>query len=102
MGKYLRSRYNGFISSLYLPDETVVRTTEFARTKMTALTLLAALYHPPPAQRWNSFLNWQPVPYNTLPRDEDDVSTVFHKTKANTFNFCINAKHKENKILLSL
>ncbi|XP_026329947.1 venom acid phosphatase Acph-1-like isoform X2 [Hyposmocoma kahamanoa] len=73
VGKYLRSRYNGFISSMYLPDEIEVRTTDFARTKMTALTLLAALYHPPPAQRWHSNLNWQPVPYNTLPHDEDDL-----------------------------
>lgn len=76
VGEYLRDRYNKIISKLYLPDEISIRTTDYARTKMTALTALAAIYPPPPAQRWNPFLNWQPVPYNTLAYDDDDVSSV--------------------------
>ncbi|VVC87702.1 unnamed protein product [Leptidea sinapis] len=65
VGKYLRDRYNGTISSLYLPNESHIQTTDYSRTKMTALTALAALFPPPPAQRWNPDLNWQPVPYDT-------------------------------------
>ena len=42
---------------------------------MTALTALSALYPPQPAQKWNPNLDWQPIPYNTPPYDEDDVST---------------------------
>lgn len=91
MGEYLRERYDGLVSKLYLPDEVVVRTTEYARTKMTALTALAALYPPPPAQRWNPMLAWQPVPYNTLPYDEDDVSRtrliLFALDKILTINY---------------
>lgn len=41
---------------------------------MTVLTALAAIYPPPPAQKWNPFLNWQPVPYDTMDYDDDDVS----------------------------
>lgn len=75
VGKYLRKNYDGFLSRLYLPDEIVIRTTDYDRTKMTALTAMAGLYPPEPEQRWNPTLNWQPVPYNTPPRDEDDVRT---------------------------
>lgn len=74
MGKYLRELYDGFINRLYLPDEITIRTTDYARTQMTALTALSALYPPPPAQKWNPNLDWQPIPYNTPPYDEDDVS----------------------------
>ncbi|CAG9099888.1 unnamed protein product [Plutella xylostella] len=73
VGRSLRERYDNFISSLYLPAEVTVRTTDYARTKMTALTAMAALFPPPPAQRWNPALDWQPVPYDTLPFDEDDL-----------------------------
>ncbi|XP_034828972.1 prostatic acid phosphatase-like [Maniola hyperantus] len=74
VGEYLKKRYvNKLISKLYLPDEIVIRTTDYARTKMTALTALAAMYPPPTAQRWNPFLNWQPVPYNTEPHEDDDL-----------------------------
>ncbi|CAH2265211.1 prostatic acid phosphatase-like [Pararge aegeria] len=74
VGEYLRNRYNNkLISKLYLPDETSVRTTDYARTKMTALTALAAIFPPTQAQRWNPFLNWQPVPYDTEPHEDDDL-----------------------------
>ncbi|XP_023954747.1 prostatic acid phosphatase-like [Bicyclus anynana] len=74
VGEFLRKRYNNILlSKLYLPDEISVRTTDYARTKMTALTALAAMFPPPIAQRWNPFLNWQPVPYNTEPQEDDDL-----------------------------
>ncbi|XP_013200569.1 venom acid phosphatase Acph-1 [Amyelois transitella] len=73
VGQYIRERYDGFISRLYLPDEIVVRTTNFDRTKMTALSALAAIYPPLPAQKWNPDLDWQPVPYNTIDANIDDL-----------------------------
>lgn len=73
VGAYLRDRYNKLLSKLYLSDEISIRTTDFARTKMTVLTALAAIYPPPPAQKWNPFLNWQPVPYDTMDYDDDDL-----------------------------
>ncbi|KAL4715193.1 hypothetical protein ACJJTC_012240 [Scirpophaga incertulas] len=73
VGEYLRSRYDGLISKLYLSDDIVIRTTDYARTKMTALTALAALYPPLPAQKWNPALDWQPIPYNTIAPKLDDL-----------------------------
>ncbi|GBP59748.1 Venom acid phosphatase Acph-1 [Eumeta japonica] len=73
VGEFLRQRYDGFLSRLYLPGEISVRCTGYDRTKMTALTALAALYAPPPAQKWNPTLDWQPVPYDVLPNTEDNL-----------------------------
>uniref|UniRef100_A0AAU6PBP9 acid phosphatase n=1 Tax=Comana monomorpha TaxID=1555636 RepID=A0AAU6PBP9_9NEOP len=73
VGEYLRRRYDGFLSRLYLPEEISVRTTDYARTKMTALAALAAMYPPLPAQKWNPALNWQPIPYDTLAFEDDDL-----------------------------
>lgn len=73
VGEYLRRRYDSIISKLYLPNEISVRTTDYARTKMTVLTALSAMYPPLPAQKWNPFLNWQPIPYSTLASADDDL-----------------------------
>ncbi|XP_028155951.1 venom acid phosphatase Acph-1-like [Ostrinia furnacalis] len=73
VGQYLRRRYHKFISDLYIPDEIVIRTTDYARTKMTALTALAAMYPPLQPQRWNPVLDWQPIPYSTLDASVDDL-----------------------------
>ncbi|XP_026738505.1 venom acid phosphatase Acph-1-like [Trichoplusia ni] len=73
VGKYLRERYDGLISKLYLPDEITVRTTDYERTQMTALAALAGLYPPSPAQQWHPSLDWQPIPYDTPPADRDDL-----------------------------
>ncbi|XP_026757466.2 venom acid phosphatase Acph-1-like [Galleria mellonella] len=73
VGEYIRRRYDELISRLYLPDEIKVRTTEYARTKMTALTALAAMYPPLPAQKWNPGLEWQPIPFDTLGASVDDL-----------------------------
>ncbi|XP_052747269.1 venom acid phosphatase Acph-1 isoform X2 [Bicyclus anynana] len=40
---------------------------------MTALSVLAALYMPQPSQRWHPDINWQPVPYSTVPSKDDDL-----------------------------
>nr|XP_026487653.1 venom acid phosphatase Acph-1-like [Vanessa tameamea] len=73
VGEYLRNRYNDSISQLYLPDEISVRTTDYARTKMTALVVLASMYPPQAAQKWNPELNWQPIPYDTMEWNNDDL-----------------------------
>ncbi|KAM3962723.1 prostatic acid phosphatase [Aphomia sociella] len=78
VGDYLRRRYDGLISSLYLPDTIKIRTTEYARTKMTALTALSAMYPPLPAQRWNPALDWQPIPYDTVGATVDDLLYWYH------------------------
>lgn len=76
-GEYLRRRYGGLVSKLYIKDELQVRTTNFERTKMTALCTLAGLYPPSIPQRWHPTLNWQPIPFDTLPEAQDDVSSAY-------------------------
>ncbi|XP_045511269.1 venom acid phosphatase Acph-1-like isoform X1 [Colias croceus] len=73
VGQYLRNRYDGLISKLYLPEEVHVQTTDYARTKMSVLVALSALYPPQAMQRWNPRLNWQPIPYDTPQRDNDSL-----------------------------
>lgn len=73
VGQYLRRRYNDLLSKLYLRDEVQVRTTNFERTKMTALCVLAGLYPPEELQQWHPSLMWQPIPYDTLPVETDDL-----------------------------
>ncbi|CAH0726538.1 unnamed protein product, partial [Brenthis ino] len=73
LGQYLRKRYNDTISQLYIPNEITVRTTDYARTKMTALVVLAAMYPPTSEQNWNEDLNWQPIPYDTINKMDDDL-----------------------------
>ncbi|XP_045511270.1 venom acid phosphatase Acph-1-like isoform X2 [Colias croceus] len=94
VGQYLRNRYDGLISKLYLPEEVHVQTTDYARTKMSVLVALSALYPPQAMQRWNPRLNWQPIPYDTPQRDNDsnnvDVPTpqwaqkIMHQIKETT------------------
>ncbi|CAK1549738.1 unnamed protein product [Leptosia nina] len=73
VGQYLRERYDDLISKLYLPDEISVRTTDFARTKMTMLTALSAMYPPIPLQRWHPEFSWQPIPYDTPHKYDDSM-----------------------------
>ncbi|CAH2265213.1 venom acid phosphatase Acph-1-like [Pararge aegeria] len=87
LGQYLRERYNESISELYLPEEISVRTTDYSRTKMSALVMLAALYMPQDRQRWHPDINWQPVPYNTLPLEDDDLLYFDHCTWYNHLKY---------------
>lgn len=71
LGKVLRKRYNDFLGDIYYPNNVLARTTDFDRTKMTALLVLAGLYPPSPVQKWNDDLDWMPIPYH-FERGEHD------------------------------
>ncbi|KYN43496.1 Venom acid phosphatase Acph-1 [Trachymyrmex septentrionalis] len=73
LGKFLRSRYNGFLDSLYVPKLVVARSSDFERTKMSLQLVLASLFPPTNVQRWNRFLNWQPIPTSFIPRIDDNI-----------------------------
>lgn len=70
-GQYLRRRYNGLLSPLYLVDQIRMRTTDYDRTKMTGMLVYAGLYPPQKLQRWNPALDWQPIPFDTPPSADD-------------------------------
>ncbi|XP_047507048.1 venom acid phosphatase Acph-1-like [Pieris napi] len=78
VGQYLRKRYDNIISKLYLPEEINIQTTDYARTKMTALSALSALYPPPPLQQWLPHFNWQPIPYDTAQSSDDHLLPFYN------------------------
>uniref|UniRef100_A0A914VGC0 acid phosphatase n=1 Tax=Plectus sambesii TaxID=2011161 RepID=A0A914VGC0_9BILA len=73
LGKYLRQRYDGFLSRKYLPYEIVVRSTSYNRAIMSASANMAGLFEPEGDQIWNQGLRWQPVPVQVVPKEDDPV-----------------------------
>ncbi|XP_049782248.1 lysosomal acid phosphatase-like [Schistocerca cancellata] len=71
LGKFLRQRYNGFLSETYYPQEGHVRSSDNDRCLMSAETCLAGLYPPKGDQVWNPELLWQPIPIHATPRNLD-------------------------------
>ncbi|XP_049846637.1 lysosomal acid phosphatase-like isoform X1 [Schistocerca gregaria] len=71
LGKFLRQRYNGFLSETYYPQEVHVRSSDNDRCLMSAETCLAGLYPPKGDQVWNTELLWQPIPIHATPRNLD-------------------------------
>ncbi|CAL8111037.1 unnamed protein product [Orchesella dallaii] len=73
LGKFIRSRYDEFISRDYSPYEILVQSSDVDRALMSASTNLAGLY--PPADNfstWNQNLTWQPIPIHSLASQLDN------------------------------
>nr|XP_012231970.1 PREDICTED: uncharacterized protein LOC105677729 [Linepithema humile] len=73
LGQILRGRYDEFLGSLYKPKLIVARSSDFDRTKMSLQLVLAGLFPPKNVQRWNRFVNWQPIPTSYIPRVDDNL-----------------------------
>ncbi|CAG7836993.1 unnamed protein product [Allacma fusca] len=74
LGKYLRARYDGFLSRAYKPLEISVQSSSADRAIMSALANLAGLFPPTeedPKSMWDEDIKWQPIPVHTL-TDADD------------------------------
>nr|XP_018911571.1 PREDICTED: testicular acid phosphatase homolog [Bemisia tabaci] len=93
LGRFLRHRYDGFLSEIYRPSELSVVSSDLDRCIMSANLVLAGLYPPVKFQNWNPDLPWQPVPVHTLPDDCDNMIQFTkrcdlyseEKTKADAF-----------------
>ncbi|KAJ8984752.1 hypothetical protein NQ317_005017 [Molorchus minor] len=72
IGKALRRRYNKFLSNFTL-DTVDSRCTDYNRTKMSLQLVLASLFPPTGEHVWQKKLNWQPVPFNYWPLEDDHV-----------------------------
>ncbi|KAI4503448.1 hypothetical protein M0802_001670 [Mischocyttarus mexicanus] len=73
LGKFLRSRYENFLSKIYIPELITAQTTDYSRTKMSLQLVLAGLFPPTTIQKWNAQINWQPIPYTYVSRIQDNI-----------------------------
>nr|XP_018906569.1 PREDICTED: prostatic acid phosphatase-like [Bemisia tabaci] len=107
LGKFLRSRYDGFIPAKYKSSHIHVRSTYADRCIMSAQVLLAGLYPPVDSQIWNKDLLWQPIPVHSVPRNMDNVlicgttpCPLFVKEKAAVVNSSIQKMMDEHRQLI--
>lgn len=70
IGVSLRQKYDSFLGA-YKTFEVSAISTDYVRTKMSCLLVLAGLYPPKGTEIWNEHLNWQPVSYNYNPAGKD-------------------------------
>lgn len=75
LGKLLRSKYDSFLGDIYTPELVEATSTDYDRTKMSALLVLAGLFPPAPSQTWNDNLSWLPIPYHFERNEYDYVSS---------------------------
>lgn len=75
LGKALRDQYKKFIGEVYIPEAVLAQSTDFDRTKMSLLLVLAGLYPPTEIQKWNPQLDWMPIPFEY---EKDKLDHVKH------------------------
>ncbi|EFA02696.1 Venom acid phosphatase Acph-1-like Protein [Tribolium castaneum] len=73
VGKALRKRYGAFLGEIYSPDILEAQSSDTNRTKTSLQLVLTGLFPPVGDQIWESGLNWQPIPFNVLPRRQDSI-----------------------------
>ncbi|XP_029095246.1 testicular acid phosphatase [Monodon monoceros] len=71
LGRFLRSRYEDFLSPEYWREEVYIRSTDFDRTLESAQANLAGLF--PEAAPGRSEATWRPIPVHTVPVTEDKL-----------------------------
>lgn len=70
LGQALRKRYNKFLDEIYTPEIIKTKSTDYDRTRMSALLALAGLFPPGKSQKWHEELKWQPIPVDY---DKDSI-----------------------------
>ncbi|XP_076687426.1 venom acid phosphatase [Andrena cerasifolii] len=73
LGNVLRERYSRFVGTTYTPQSVWGVSSDYDRTKMSLQLVLAGLFPPNKEQKWNSQLNWQPIPTQYLRAYEDNI-----------------------------
>ncbi|KAF7281463.1 hypothetical protein GWI33_004752 [Rhynchophorus ferrugineus] len=80
LGQVLRQRYDKFLDKTYTPEIIKATSTDYDRTKMSALLALAGLFPPSKTQKWHDQLDWQPIPV-----DFDKSAMDFTLKRPNTY-----------------
>ncbi|KAM3956321.1 prostatic acid phosphatase-like [Aphomia sociella] len=71
LGDYIKRRYSELLAPRYNRTEVYIRSTDSTRAKMTILSALSSIYLPAPGKGWNNNIDWEPVPYTTIPAKYD-------------------------------
>lgn len=71
LGRYLRTKYEDFLT--YDPSEMRARSSGRDRCLESIQTNLYGLYPPRDKKVWNSEVDWQPIPIQTMPVDLDGL-----------------------------
>lgn len=79
LGEVLRKRYDHLLGAIYTPDIVHTQSTDYDRTKMTALLVLAGLFPPTKSQIWNTKIPWLPIPLAYEKYENDYVSKSFQQ-----------------------
>lgn len=72
IGAVIRLKYGEFLGP-YKSEEVSAISTDYVRTKMSCLLVLAGLYPPQGNQLWKDDLNWQPISYDYNPAGNDHL-----------------------------
>lgn len=73
---------------MYMPELVETHSTDWDRTKMSALLVLAGLFPPSMSERWDDELHWQPIPYNFKSSADDHVKALNLKY-VNYYNYAL-------------
>ncbi|KAL3265838.1 hypothetical protein HHI36_010034 [Cryptolaemus montrouzieri] len=73
LGKWMRARYDNFLSKTYHKKEIYVLSSDEDRCIRSASALLAGLYPPVDTDVWNPNLPWNPIPVHAIPAQYDDI-----------------------------
>lgn len=66
LGGYLRKNYDNFLGSLYYPEATIMRTTEYQISMISGYLVNAGLWPPSAEQKFIDNLDWQPIPTGAI------------------------------------
>lgn len=73
LGQLLRKEYGEFLGKDFTNELVYVRSTDFTRTRMSALLVLAGLFPPSENLVWNKDLLWLPIPVDYVPYAKEDL-----------------------------
>ncbi|CAI2728205.1 unnamed protein product [Schistosoma spindalis] len=76
LGKWLRSKYQGFVPNKYNSSYYHVRSTDVDRTLMSAMANAAGFYNQSPSPLSAYGINWFPIPVHTKPQVTDTLLGV--------------------------
>lgn len=62
LGEFFRRRYDKLLGDKYSPKKVYIQSTDVDRCLCSAEAVLAGLFQPTEAEKWNKEILWQPIP----------------------------------------